>query len=98
MQLGPATHWVRQVGDGLAYDGPCILKCAIMHTFTATDWTDLYDGRDATSGTKFCRLESSVLITRVLNLGDGVRFGRGIYIDADTDTVETTVAFIPFEN
>ena len=90
-----ATNWVRVAGDGLVFNGPCIVKTIIVFPDVAEDYADIYDGRDTTSGVKFCRIEADVDQTLTLNLGDGVAFGRGIYVDGKDSAVETTIAFIP---
>lgn len=90
-----ATHWERVVGDGLIYDGPCIVQDVIFWPPDASDYADLYDGRDATSGEKFCRLECDVDETKAILFSRGVLFGRGIYVDGSADDVETTVSFVP---
>lgn len=92
-----ATHWRRVAGDGLVYDGPCIVKQIIFWPDADGDYADIYDGRDTTSGEKFCRIEVANSTTRHIGLGNGVHFGRGIYVDGIDDAVETTVAFIPLE-
>jgi len=89
------THWVRITGDGLVYDGPCIIKQVIFWPDADADHTDIYDGRDPTSGTKFCRIESATQNTRHISFGQGVPFGRGIYVDGIDAAVETTIAFTP---
>lgn len=91
----PATHWTRITGDGLVYDGPCILHHIIFWPDAAADYADIYDGRDTTTGKKFARIELEADQTRPINLGNGVVFGQGIYIDGIDATVETTVAFTP---
>jgi len=90
-----ATHWTRIVGDGLVYDSPCILKTIIFWPDAAGDYVDIYDGRDASTGNKFCRIEADIDETHIINLGNGVTFERGIYIDGIDSAVETTVTFIP---
>lgn len=90
-----ATHWERQVGDGIVYDGPCILKTLIATPGGADQYHDVYDGRDATSGTKFCRIQCKSEETRAVDLGDGVLFGRGIYINTQDTNDELTVCFVP---
>lgn len=92
-----ATHWQRIVGDGLIYDGPCIVKTIILWPHTSSQYADVYDGRDATSGVKFCRLDAFSAHTRHISLGDGVLFGRGIYVAAEHQEDETTVTFIPLD-
>lgn len=90
-----ATHWRLVTGDGLIYDGSCLVKLIIFWPDVAADYVDVYDGRDTTSGKKFCRIEADVDGTKAVDLGDGVLFGRGIYVDGIDAAVETTVAFIP---
>lgn len=90
-----ATHWERQVGSGLIYDGPCIVKTIILWPHAASQYADIYDGRDTTSGTKFCRVDAFQLTTQHVGLGDGVEFGKGVYVDAEHGEDETTVTFIP---
>jgi hypothetical protein len=91
----PATHSLRVVGDGQVYDGPCIVKVVVMHPDAADDYADIYDGRDTTSGTKLFRVRSATTSTAVANLGDGIVFGKGVYVDGCDSAVETTVSFIP---
>lgn len=88
-------RWTRVIGDGIAYEGSCLLLGIILWPDTAADYTDIYDGRDATSGKKFCRIEADVDRTRPLNFGRGVPFDTGIYIDGMDSAVETTVIFEP---
>jgi len=94
---GVATHWTRITGDGLVYDGPCYVKHIIFWPDSDADYVDIYDGRDTTSGEKFCRIESAYSITWQIHLGDGVLFGHGIYVDAIDSAVQTTVCFMPVE-
>ena len=91
----PATHWLRVAGDGLVHDGPCLVKAIVLHPDSAGDYADIYDGRDAVSGTKFCRVENAVDSTLPIDFGDGIIFGRGVYVDALDGAVETTIAFVP---
>jgi hypothetical protein len=90
-----ATHWQHVHGDGLVYDGPCIVKAIIFEPVSANDYADIYDGRDAVSGSIFIRAVCSVVLTWSLDLADGVLFGKGIYVDGIDGDVSTVVAFIP---
>lgn len=90
-----ATHWQRIPGSGIVHAGPCIVLDVIFHPDAAADYADIYDGRDATSGTKCYRIESADDSTVAVNLGSGILFGRGIYVAGIDAAVETTVAFIP---
>lgn len=92
-----ATHWLRVLGDGLIYDGPCIVKFIIFWPDANADYADIYDGWDAASGVLFCRIEAAAQTTRHIGLGQGVRFGQGIYVDGIDAAVATTVGFVPLE-
>lgn len=89
--------WRRIVGDGQVYSGPCLV-CGFIGWFDGgTAYIDIYDGRDATSGKKFARWRGYYNRTLHMNLGSGVRFDLGVYIDAEEATQETTVILIPCE-
>lgn len=90
-----ATHWVRIVGDGLVHAGPCTVTHILFWPDADADYVDIYDGRDTTTGLKFCRIEAATQNTRHIGLGQGVLFGRGIYVDGIDAAVETTVTFTP---
>lgn len=102
-ELGPVRRvemvreqrWVRIVGDGLAWSGSCLLTHIIFWPHTTTQYVDVYDGRDVTSGKKFCRLDMSSGNTHHISLGSGVRFDVGIYLDGLHAEDETTVVFVP---
>lgn len=93
----PNRRWAVVKGDGLVYSGPCLLHNVVFWPDVATDYVDIYDGRDVTSGKKFCRLEADVDRTRHLSLGQGVPFDVGIYVDGFDTVVETTIVFTPLE-
>ena len=90
-------RWVHIVGDGLVYEGPCLVHSVIMYPDANQDYVKVYDGRDATSGKFFVWLVSSTKTTKQLTFGDGVPFDQGIYVDAKDGVVETTVVFTPLE-
>ncbi len=87
--------WLRVNGDDLVYDGPCLVHSIIVWPDADGDYADIYDGRDATSGVKFCRIECATQTTRHIGLGAGVEFGRGIYVDGIDAAVETTIVYTP---
>lgn len=93
-----SPRWVRILGDDLIYTGPCLVTHILMNPDANQDYADVYDGRDTTSGKLFCRLGNATRTGRHLNLGAGVHFENGIYIDAYDSAVETTVVFIPLES
>lgn len=92
-----ATHWRRVVGSGLIYDGPCIVRQIIMWPGAAEGGVYIYDGRDTTSGKKFATLGAVTAVARHIGLGQGVLFGRGIYVDSLGTAEETTIVFIPLK-
>lgn len=89
------ARWTRIVGDGIVYEGPCLLIDVVFWPDAAADYADIYDGRDATSGKKFCRLEADADETRHMHFGQGIPFDRGIYVDGIDSAVETTINFEP---
>ena len=86
---------IRITGDGLAWQGPCLLMQIIMWPDSDEDYVDIYDGRDSTSGEKFTRVESGDSDTQHLNLYPGIPFDRGVYVDGKDSAVETTVVIVP---
>jgi hypothetical protein len=90
-----ATRWVRVVGDGLVYTGPCVVFHIVVWPDANGDYADVYDGHDTSTGKKFCRIECPVQLTEQVSLVPGVPFDRGIYVDGKDSAVETTIIFEP---
>lgn len=88
-------HWVRIVGDGLVFEGACVIDGILFSPDAANDYVDVYDGHDTVSGKKFCRIKTSVVVTWHFRFPDGVHFDQGIYLDGIDNAVETTVEFTP---
>ena len=88
-----ANRWTRVVGDGIAYQGPCVLKTVVFRPVTNKHYVKVYDGRDANSGKIFAQFDGAAVYTHVYNFGEGAFFDRGIYIDAEGSDDETTVIF-----
>ena len=88
-------RWGRIAGDGCLYQGPCLIHSITFFPDVDTDYCDVYDGVDATSGKRFARYELATSTTRNYNYGVGVPFDQGIYIDGYDSAVETTVVFTP---
>ena len=93
----PKQRWVRVKGSDLVYIGPCTLHSIIFAPVTGADYVDIYDGRDATSGKKFCRIVSSAVISWCFCFGAGLEFDEGIYVTDIDEGTETTVVFTPLE-
>jgi len=92
----PSTY-VRIVGSGRVYQGAAVVKTIVFNPASNEDWVDVYDGLDATSGEKVLRIVSAFVISRQINLNDGVRFNHGIYVTDIDEGTETTVFFEPLE-
>lgn len=87
--------WVRIVGSGRAHQGPAHIDGIIFTPDATSDYVDVYDGRDAESGKKFCRITTSVKVTWQFQFPAGVHFDVGIYLAGIDAAVETTVLFTP---
>jgi len=88
-------RWVRQIGDGLVWEGACKVHTLILWPDADGDYACIYDGRDSISGELFCRMEAATSTTLGINLGDGEGFDSGIYVDAKDSAVEVTIGFTP---
>jgi len=91
-------RWVRKSGDFLVFSGRCLLTHVIVYPDLADDYADVYDGRDATVGTKLARFRCIGKGTEQFDFGDGILMDGGIYVAAYDAAVETTIAFIPEES
>lgn len=92
----PCTY-VRIVGDGRVYQGRCLLRGILFLPLSAGEYVDVYDGLDAVSGEKVCRIVPYTNSVHTFYVPCGVVFNHGIYIDGYDDEVETTVFFEPLE-
>lgn len=90
-------RWVHVEGDGLLYEGPCLVLDILVTAPTAGDEVDIYDGRDALSGKEFINIKVAANLTWQIALPTGVPFDRGIYVDATDSDVHTTVVFAPLD-
>lgn len=91
-------RWVRKAGSFLAFSGRCLLTHVIVYPDAADDYADVYDGRDATVGTKLACFRCIGKGTEQFDFGDGILMDGGIYVDAFDDAVETTIGFTPEES
>ncbi len=90
-------RWVRIVGDGLVYEGPCLVHSVVMVSDSTKEYAIIYDGRDATSGKQFTKVLVFAETTYQVDFAEGVPFDQGIYVDAKNSPVQTTVVFTPLE-
>jgi len=88
-------RWTRVVGDGIAYEGPCLLLTILYYPSGSGHYVDIYDGLDTTEGKKFHRIRASGTVSRTVRLGNGVPFNAGIYVDGEDSDEETTIVFEP---
>lgn len=79
------------IGSGLVTDQPTMLHGVLFTPISGNDYTTIYDGRDATSGTKIGKIITAYVITRYHNFGHPIYCPHGIYVDGSDDEVETTV-------
>jgi len=91
------STYVRKVGDGRVYQGAAIVHAIVLNPDAAADYVDVYDGLDATGGEKVLRIIAATATTTTVVFPAGVRFSRGVYLDAKDGAVETTVFFQPLE-
>jgi len=92
----PSTY-VRVVGDGRVYQGACVVTGIIFTPNAASDYVDVYDGLDTTSGEKVMTLKTSVAVSWHYGLNGGVRFNHGIYVAERAAAAECTFFFHPLE-
>jgi hypothetical protein len=84
-------------GSGKVWIGPCKISFIIFWPDTGADYVDIYDGRDATDGKKFCRIECAGVSTCGFCFDESVEFDEGIYVKDNDEGTETTVVFTPLE-
>lgn len=92
-RLSKHITWVRLKGSGVAAVGGVHVTRVILEPAAATASITIYDGLDATVGKVFSVMHAAAKTTRSLNLGEGVRFDRGVYIANNVGTSYTTVCF-----
>ena len=90
-------RWARVLGDGLVYEGPCLVHSITMVPDGTDDYAVIYDGRDTTSGKPFLKLVGAYKLTRQVTFDGGAPFDQGVYVDGSDGAVETTVVFTPTE-
>lgn len=91
----PHRRWVRVTDDALVYIGPCLVHNIIATPAGNNEYHEIYDGRDTTSGKLFCRIETAQVLTRPINLGQGVPFDVGIYVAVENLGDAVTIVFTP---
>ena len=89
------TLWEWRKGSGLIYTGACLLRSVHFMPSADAAHITIYDGRDATSGTKYHKIISAVQTTRSMREAHDVRFSMGIYVVAANAADEVTVVFTP---
>jgi len=89
------SRWVRVVGDGVIYTGPCLLLAILHYPSGSQKYVDIYDGLDTIAGKKFHRVRSEGKSSCEIFFGNGVTFDRGIYVDGEDPSEETTIIFEP---
>ena len=87
------TVCVTKTGSGLATHDPAYLSCIIASVETSADYIEVYNGRDATSGTKIMKLKVLANRSVAFNISRELLCDRGIYISCSVSTVEWSVFF-----
>lgn len=93
----PDRMWSRVGGNALVYVGRCLVHELVLEPNASSDYADVYDGRDATSGKYFCRLEAKTVSTWQLRFGPGVPFDGGIFVANESEETFTTVVYTPLD-
>lgn len=88
-----ASAFVRIAGDGLAAEWPCVVTGFVWRCNNNGDQCLIYDGLDSTSGKVFAKLIGGKDTFYPINLGGGVRFESGVYVDQSSKSCEITVLF-----
>lgn len=91
----PNRRWVRVTTDGVVFSGPCLVHSIIATPGGANEYHDVYDGRDATAGKLFCRVQTHTQQTKSVNLGQGAPFDTGIYVAMQNVGDVVTIVFTP---
>ncbi len=91
--MAEAAGWTVVKGSGLAVEGSCILLGLFFTPVTANDYVTLYDGLDATSGRKFAKFVTAVVVTWPFAFSGHPRFSSGIYVEGIDGDVETTIVY-----
>lgn len=89
------SRWVRVVGGGLAFQGPCLITNILFYPHDTDQKTKIYDGRDAVSGKFFLEIHAQYFENISINLGEGVKFDVGIFITAEHSDDTVTIIFTP---
>lgn len=87
------SGWVRIAGDGLAVEGACVVTAILWRCDKNNEMCAIYDGLDAVSGKAFATLIGDADSFYPLDLGGGVQFDGGVYVDQTTTLDEVTICF-----
>jgi hypothetical protein len=90
LEVGGWT-WTRITGSKMVCAGPCLLAHVVMSPDANRDYSDIYDGRDATSGKLVVRYRSGGVDTIRDNLNPPLLLSAGLYVKGYDDDVETCV-------
>jgi len=85
--------WARIKQSDVAAVGHVHVTRVILEPAAAADYIEIYDGVDPTAGKLFAIMHAATRTTRTMNLGDGVHFDRGVYIEGSAAGVRSTVCF-----
>ena len=83
--------------DGIVTARPAVLCCIILSVATTGDYIEIYEGRDATSGRRLCKIKALVGRSVTFNISNGVLLERGIYVSFLKTDSDATLIWFPVE-
>jgi len=87
------TGFTRLTADAAVTTEPAYLYCVILTVVDSGDYVDVYEGRDANSGSKILRLKALANRSVSFNFSKPIYCDRGIYVDFSTTDSEATVVW-----
>ena len=93
MKVGPG--WTIREDDGIVTTQPAWICCLILSVSASGDYVEVYEGRDTTSGRKFCTLKALENRSVAFPIGEPVYFDGGIYLAFSTTGSECTIVWAP---
>jgi hypothetical protein len=92
-----SNRWLCLDGSQIVYHKGLLLKGVVINCHASDGYSTLYDGLDATSGRKICRINGASKVSTQLDFGEGIRVERGLYVAFGDHTDQVIVYFDPFE-
>jgi len=87
------TGFTRLTASAVITTEAAYLYCVILTVEDSGDYIDVYEGRDATSGSKILRLKALANRSVSFNFSKPIYCDRGIYVSFSTTDSEATVVW-----